>query len=447
MRRREFIGRGLAAAAVSATRSTAAAARRPNVLLVLADQWRGQALPSAGNKDLRAPNLARLAAEGLCFNSTYAADPVCSPSRASLFTGRFAHATGVTHNNLRLPVKMPTLASELLRAGYRTGYIGKWHLDGAGKPGFVPPGARRHGFEYWAAFNRGHRYYDSIYFLDDPEPIRPGGFEPDYQTELAARFIRKNRARPFFLVVSWGPPHPPRKPPARWAKLYEKARFSLRYNVPAADTGKAERGYAAYYGLCSALDWNLGRLLGALEESNLGQETIVVFTSDHGDMLGSHGLEGKGVPFEEAVRIPLLLRYPRAIPGGGRLSLPASNVDLMPTLLSLAGVEIPAGVQGVNLATRILGRGGPRPEAIYCQGKLGTPREWRMVMRGLDKVVVDRELRVTRLYNLGQDPYEMTNLVEDKKHRRKRDEMAAILRDWMRRTGDRVLPSGLKLRD
>jgi len=448
MNRRDFLRQAAVGGAASCYRAPAKAPeRRPNILLLLADQWRGQTLPPAGDRDLKAPHLSRLAGEGLTFRRAYASSPLCSPSRASILTGRFPHACGVTRNNLRLPEDEPSLAAELLRAGYATGYIGKWHLDGEGKPGFVPPGPRRHGYDYWAAFNRGHSYYRSTYYLDDATPIQPKGFEPDYQTSLAVDFIRRNRTGPFFLVVSWGPPHPPRTPPPAFAKLYKPGQFSLRANVPATLTRDIQRDYANYYALCSALDDNVGRLLGCLEEEGIAAGTLVVFTSDHGDMLGSHGLAGKNEPYEESVLIPLLMRYPRTISPGTTLEMPVSNVDLMPTLLSIAGAPVPQGVQGRDFSGLVLTGKGQPSESIYCQGRLGTAKEWRMVVRGLDKIVVDRNLETTHLFNLGRDPYEMENLADEKVFRRKRDEMHAILRDWMRRMGDRILPSGLKLRD
>ena len=431
-----------------AGRSQAAAeeARRPSILILLADQWRGQALPAAGDHNLRAPYLEELARTGIHFSRAYTCNPVCSPARAGLLTGRFPHVCQVTANNIRLPIEERTLGEELAEAGYVTGYIGKWHLDGAEKPGFVPPGPRRRGFQYWAAFNRGHRYFDPVYFRDGEEPLRGGGFEPDYQTSLACEFIRENAGRPFLLFVSWGPPHPPRTPPLVQTGWYEPERLRLRPNVPGSHAAEARTALAGYYGLCTALDQNVGRLLETLRQTRAAEDTIVVFTSDHGDMLGSHGLDFQGVPFEEAARIPLLIRYPRAIRGGRSNDMLISNVDLMPTLLSLAGLFAPAGVQGRDFSQQLLRGAGPRAESVYCQGQLGRAEEWRMLVRGLDKLVVNRELKVTHLYNLGQDPYERRNLAGNPAQARKQDEMSAILQDWMQRLGDRSLPSGLKLR-
>ena len=446
MDRRNFLRQTAAAALSCAGRSTAEAPRKPNLLFLLADQWRAQTLVSAGDADLQAPNLDQLAVGGVYFSRAYASNPACSPSRASVLTGRFPHACGVPRNNLPLPLGEKCFSEVLLKAGYATGYIGKWHLDGQGEPGFVPPGPRRRGFVFWAAFNRGHRYYDSIYYRDEDKPIRPGGFEPDYQTDLAIEFIKENRDGPFYLYVSWGPPHAPRTPPPNYAKLYDPWQFYLRPNVPESHAEKAREALAGYYGLCTALDDNVGRLLRALDEAGVAEDTIVVFTADHGDMLGSHGLDYEGVPYEESVRIPLLLRYPRMIEAGQTNDLLVSSVDLMPTLLSFAGASAVRDVQGEDLSQQILRGTGFRPESIYCQGQLGTRGEWRMVVRGLDKVVAGRDLAVTHLYNLGQDPYEMENLAGDPAHRTRRDEMRAILLDWMRRMSDRMLPSGLRLR-
>lgn len=444
MDRRGFL-RGAGVAALSGCLENAAAPSKPNLLFILADQWRGQAL-SGIDSSIKTPNLDKLSATGIRFPRAYASIPVCSPSRAALFTGRFAHMSGVLKNSIRLPLSERCLAAELYKAGYSTGFIGKWHLDGEEKPGFVPPGPRRGGFTYWAAFNCGHEYFDSVYFRDENKPIHGRGFEPDYQTDLAIDFVRANASRPFFLCVSWGPPHPPRTPPSSYATLYEARKMPLRANVPAGFVDKTQEALAGCYGLCSVLDRNVGRLLDVLSDKGLADNTIVVFTSDHGDTIGSHGLDVAESPYEESVLVPLFIRYPRALKGGQVNSMLVSNVDLMPTLLSMLAVPVPPDVQGRDLASQILSGDGPPSESVYCQGQLGTPNEWRLVVRGLDKIVVDRELKVTHHYNLGQDPYELENLVSESAHSVRSDEMSALMRDWMQRVQDGILPSGLKLR-
>lgn len=449
MKRRQFIP--AAASALTLSNPGAAAETRrttPNLLFILADQWRPQTLPAAGDRDLIAPNLKRLSAEGTTFTRCYATNPVCSPSRASLITGRYPHACRVPRNDLRLPEDQPSIARQLQAAGRATGYIGKWHLDGDERPGFVPPGPRRRGFEYWAAFNRGHAYFDSTYYRDTPDPVRPEGFEPDYQTDLAIDFIKQNQARPFCLFLSWGPPHPPRTPPPRHARTCDPRQFHLAPNVPGKYEETARRNMAAYYGLCSALDDNLGRVLKTVDELKLADDTIIVFNSDHGDMLGSQGLEFKGVPYEESARVPLVIRWPGGgIRRGAVDDLLISNADLMPSLLSLCGGEIPPEVQGRNLAEAMrTGEGDDRPASLFAYGRLQTPEAWRMVVRGFDKLVVNQRMEATHLYNLGQDPYEMRNLAAEVGAARQINELRAHLREWMKRLGDGMDASGLRVR-
>jgi arylsulfatase A-like enzyme len=409
----------------------ALAAPRPNLLFLVADQWRGQALPSAGDLNLIAPNLSRLAREGVDFQRAYTSYPVCCPSRAAMLTGRFPHAAGVPRNHMRLPLSETTMSGELQRAGYRTGYIGKWHLDGNENPGFVPP-SRRRGFDYWAAYNVAHRHYGSVYFRDTPDPVRAAGFEPDDLTRLAIEFIRDGK-QPFFLYVSWVAPHPPLTPPARHA-IYDPERIRLRPNVPAGHHAQTRKNAAAYYGLCSAVDENLGRLLAELDRRKLSEDTIVVFTSDHGYMLGSHGLDTIDEPYEEACRTPLLIRYPRRIKARTERSAVISNVDYAPTLLSLCGLQPTPGMQGTDLSGWLTGRRGNAPGAVYAEGSLGSREEWRMVVRGSDKLIVNSSFEATRLFRLDTDPYELNNLVKDRSQSGRRDELLALLRQWLWRT-------------
>jgi arylsulfatase A-like enzyme len=390
---------------------------KPNLLFLLASGWRAPDLEPDPDLDLRTPNLDLLAKQGTRFDRLYASCPVGGPSLAALITGRYPFASGVTRDNVRLPLDQPSIAEQLKAAGYETGFIGQWPLDGGPEP-FVPPGPRRHGFQYWAE-----------------QPARGEESEPDYHTGLALDFLKQKRQNPFYLFLSWGP--------ARRVKIKSGRTVHLRANVPPRyPTDSLE----AYYTLCAALDDNAGRLLRALDEQHLAEDTIVVFTSAYGSMLGSHGLEGANVPYEESVRVPLLVRYPRRIRSGGRYEFPLSNVDLMPTLLGLCGVSSPDDTQGQDLSTLLISGQGAHPESVYCLGKLGTSDEWRTIVRALDKLVVDRDLNVTHLYNLGTDPYEQQNLFKDATQELKGDALKALLKDWMRRTADRTDPSGLKKR-
>ncbi len=309
--------------------------RRPKVVIIVARRWRAQSLPTSGDVDVYAPNVARLASEGVHFSRAYATRPDSDASLGSLRTGMWPHASG-----------------------------------GAVRPDFT---------------------FVELEERPSPEPVR-----------------------------------------------YVPQQFHLAPNVPFRDEDKARTAMVDYYRRCTALDADLGRVLARLDQQ---PDTLVVFTSDRGDMLGAHGLDGGDLPYEESSRVPLIMRYPGKLAPGTRSDLLVSNADLMPTLLSLCGEEVPSSMQGRNLHTQIFEGRGDSPDSIYAYGS-----QWRMVVRGLDKMVVDQRDQMTHLFNLGQDPFEQLNRAEEPGYKRLRDEMRAHLKNWMRRAGDRMDPSGLKLR-
>lgn len=433
------------AAAGPANRGRRRLRRQPNLLFLVADAWRGLALPQAGDPNVQVPNLERLAREGVCCSRVYTSYPVCCPSRAAILTGRLPHAAGVRANHTLLPLEQKTMSAAMKAAGYRTGYIGKWHLDGGENPGFVPP-ARRRGFDDWYAYNVAHRHYDSVYFRDDPAaPVQTSGFEPDVVTDLAIDFLRKDRGseRPFYLYLSFVAPHAPLTPPARYAEKYRPAAIQLRQNVPNAVEAEARRDAAGYYGLCSAVDENVGRLLRELDTIGAAEDTIAVFTADHGQTLWSHGVDEIDLPYEETARIPLLIRYPRGIRAGSTHDGLISNIDFAPTLMALCGVTRPEGMhmQGANHAKRLTSVGGARDRSdasIYAEGGLGQKHEWRMVVQGRYKLVVDSGLRPTRLFDLVQDPGEQQNLVDNAAFASIIGRLQAVRQQWASRTGDRL---------
>lgn len=385
-----------ALAGFAAAPFAARAARRPNLLILVADSWRGQALPMAGDSNVRTPNLQRLAREGEYHSRAYTSYPVCCPSRAAMLTGKMPHAAGVRVNHSRLPLDQRTMSAAMKAAGYRTGYIGKWHLDGGESPGFVPP-ERRRGFDEWYAYNLAHRHYGSVYFHDDPKPIPIPGFEPDGLTDLALDFLRRNRAQPWYLHLAIVAPHAPLTPPPRHATFRPEA-LQLRNNVPRSSESAARKDLAGYYGLCTAVDENIGRILGELDSLGAVEDTIVVFTSDHGHTLWSHGIDEIDVPYEEAVRIPLLIRHPRRLRAGATKDLPISNIHFAAMLMKQCGV---AGWKNSNDGT------------VRAEGSLDQPGEWHMVLHGRYKLVVDAKQQPKRLYDLERDPYEQQNVASD----------------------------------
>jgi arylsulfatase A-like enzyme len=277
--RRDFLAAGAGALA-----GPPREAKRPNILFLMPDQLRAQALGCAGNEDVRTPHIDRLAAESLVLPNTFANTPVCCPARAVILTGKYAHRNGMIANDLRLREGQPSLSQALQDAGYRTGFVGKWHLDGGPRmPGFVPPGPRRHGFECWAANECSHRHFDTQYFRDTAEPIPIRKFEPEAWTDLGIEFLRAARqdARPWFLTIQMGPPHDPYKAPPEYRKLYDPAKLKMRPNWrAAAPNTPGPEAIAEYYGMITAIDDQVGRILRTLDELGMAEDTIVLFSSD-----------------------------------------------------------------------------------------------------------------------------------------------------------------------
>jgi arylsulfatase A-like enzyme len=431
--------------------------QQPNLLFVFADQLRGMDLGCAGNPEVITPNLDRFAAEGTLFRRAFANVPVCTPSRAVLLTGRYPLANRVIGNDLPLPEDMPTLGERFRDSGYRTGYIGKWHLDGVPRAKFTPPGARRHGFEYWAAYNCSHDYFrPHKCYRDDPEPVVIEGYEPEVQTNQALDFIAAQDERPFCLVLSWGPPHDPYPMvPERYKTRYEPQQLTLRPNVqplrPASEwlaRGlEPRRTLADYYAAITALDEQFGRLLDGLAAAGLDENTIVVFTSDHGDQLWSHGTMKKQQPFEESIHIPLICRWPGRIPAGRRSDALVSIVDYAPTLCGLAGITPPEGVQGTDRSALVLGQDAAGADAVLLmdlivadESRIQELPEWRGLRTSRYTYAQRQNGEDWLLFDNEQDPYQLTNLVDTTVASATRDHLARELDRRLAEIGDHKCP-------
>ena len=268
-----------------------AAERKPNVVVVLADQWRAQAFGFASDPNVKTPNFDHLASESVRFINAVAGLPVCSPTRASLLTGQRPLTHGVFLNDVPLNPNATTIAKVLKAEGYDTGYIGKWHLNGDGRSKFIPHD-RRQGFDYWKALECTHDYSNSFYYADAPDKLKWPGYDAIEQTRDASEYVRNHAKpeQPFLLFLAWGPPHDPYySAPAKYRSLYDPAKLRLRPNVPATLEGEARKILAGYYAHCAALDDCMGELLQTLRDTGLAEHTILVFSADHGDMLGSQG--------------------------------------------------------------------------------------------------------------------------------------------------------------
>ncbi len=431
MTRRSFI-------ACTASAAFAAPARRPNILFIMPDQLRSQALGCMGNPDVKTPNIDRLAAQGLLLPNTFANTPVCCPARANILTGKYSHKNGMTANDLRLRESEVSIAEVLAQAGYRTGFIGKWHLDGGPRmPGFIPPGPRRQGFEFWAANECSHAHFNTQYFRDTAEPIPIRKFEAEAWTDIGLEFIRdsKKDTRPYFLMIQMGPPHDPYKAPPEHLKLYAHAKLQMRPNWKLEKGAPGPKEIAEYYGMVTAVDQQVGRLLEAVDDN-----TLVLFTSDHGDMLGSHGLRLKRKPWEESIRVPGIVRYPRRVRAGRTSKAFFTHVDFAPTLLGICGLKPAQGMQGADLSAAILGGSAKAPDSAFFQifGPYkgdGTENSWRGV-RTERYMYARYETEPWVLYDVEKDPYELRNLVGDPASQPALKDMEARLTEWMKRTGD-----------
>ena len=452
LRRRDFLmNLGAGAAALGATSLKARETPlRPNLIYLFADQLRRQSVGYAGDRQARTPNLDRLAGQGVSFSNAVSNMPVCAAHRASLFTGLYPSSTGLVVNELRVNPDHRCFGHVLTEGGYETGYIGKWHLWGneAGnhlvdRSSYIPPESRkfRLGFDgYWAAFNFNHQYYKAFYFGDSPERVLVNGYEPDVQTAMAMRFIRDRAGgkKAFALFLSYGTPHDPwtaDNVPEADVRLFEGQDFPLPetwsdnpdpYMDRDTDPDRWLSHFKVnipdfrrrYYAMTANLDGNIGRLLKFLEEMRFVDDTIVVFTSDHGEMFGAHGRVQKLTFYEEAVRVPFLVRWPGRIPAGSVRDACLGTPDIMPSLLGLMGLPIPAGVEGMDLSRSALGKGGPEPSEAFLQG-LGHTYEWidGFEWRGLrDKrftYAVYRRDGSEHLYDDRADPLQKVNRAKD----------------------------------
>jgi arylsulfatase A-like enzyme len=436
---------------------------RPNLLYIFADQMRGMDMHCAGNSQLHTPNLDRLAEQGMRLSHAYANTPVCTASRAMLLTGLYPAVNRVVANDLPLPAETPTLGEMFYNAGYRTGYIGKWHLDGVPRNKWTPPGPRRHGFEYWAAYNCSHDYFRADkYYRDLPVPIRVDGYEPEVQTNLALDFLAANDGRPFCLLLSWGPPHDPYPlVPEVFKDQYDPATIYLRPNVsaphpdaaPLARDWETRETIANYYAAISALDHQLGRVLDFLDETGLADNTIVVFTSDHGDMLWSQGRMKKQLPWEESIHVPFLIRWPEHIQAGSVCDALFGVIDHLPTLLSLCALEASAQLQGVNMAPRLLDETQITPSSLFLMDMVRMDEshaqnmdEWRGLRTPRYTSARWVDGRPWLLYDNETDPYQLDNLVNDLNYAEVQRQLEVELEAQIAVTGDLCLPGPELLR-
>lgn len=424
--------------------------KKPNVIFVFADQWRQQATGYAGDPNVKTPNLDRLAGESVNFTNALSGCPCCAPYRASLLTGQRPLTHGVFVNDVPLQPNGPSLGGSFSDAGYDTAYIGKWHVDGNGRSNYIPP-ERRLGFAYWKVLECTHRYNQSSYYANDSrEALCWEGYDAMAQTRDAQAYIRNHTGeKPFLLVLSWGPPHDPYETaPENFRDLYDPKTITLRPNVPDHLASQIREWIAGYYAHCTALDACLGQLLETIKECNLADDTIFVFTSDHGDMLGSQGQTMKQRPWDESIRVPFLLRYP-GLPGWcpRDADSPIDAPDIMPTLLGLCEIPIPDTAEGLDFSDHIRGGESPSDGAalLLCPHTFG---QWTARHHGGKEYRGIRTKRFTYvrdlrepwlLYDNEADPFQMQNLIRDPMFSALREKLDVALAKKLREQNDEFL--------
>jgi arylsulfatase len=492
---------------------------RPNLLFLYTDEQRRDTLAAYGNRQIAMPNLNALAERSTVFERAYCTAPVCTPSRGSIVTGLYAHAHGAIVNNLAMRGDAACLPECLPPNLYACGHFGKWHLgdeifpqhgftDWRGTEDtyhatFLPPRAEftpeRSHYHHWLVArgikpwnlrltlpaNKWHPAHENRFFREQIHGLPEELSRPAFLAEQAVEFIGTHRARPWVLYVNFLEPHMPFHScrdrqydpadvtlPDGWPlELGPDAPLRLRLQAAHNRHGgcNEERALrevvARYWGMCSLVDTHTGRILAALRGHGLEENTIVVFTSDHGDMMGSHGLHAKGQLFDESAGVPLLIHAPGQ-QTARRVTCPVSQVDLVPTLLDLMGQPPPARTHGASLRPQVEGRAAatgrdvaiqwhtdharrtPPPALPEHQTALGTPEQAEAALAETIRTLVTPDgwklnwsgLGDHELYDLNADPLESRNLARDPAQRDRLRGFAARLRDWQRRTGDTLMP-------
>jgi len=381
--------------AFGGTAAAAAAQKQPNILWIMADQWRMQALGFMNMDKVETPNLDKFATQGTVCMRAISTVPVCSPNRSCLFSGKYSLHNGVLCNDTTLMPEKLALGDFCKAAGYQTAYLGKWHMGFRSQPGsdhnYTPP-ELRHGFDHWKV-EMVHQPFSQPYFEGaNLNPTREGTWEPETLADSAIDYMGKRDAtKPFCMVVSFGPPHtgggegfegrfipgkegrggkPDRygyAAPAEYEALYAQGgkyyTRPIRGNAPPTPDWDRSKATQGYFGAITSIDKAIGRILDSVDKQGLAQDTIVVFLADHGDMMGSHGRFGKEQFYQESAGIPMIFRWPGHIPAG-KYEAPVGSIDLLPTLMALSGTPC-HGLDGVDLSAQLTGKSASGPEYTH----------------------------------------------------------------------------------
>ena len=442
-----------------------------NVVFLLADQLRAASLPAYGERQIETPNIDRLAAEGVTFDNAVSTCPICSPYRSMLVTGRHPQTTGHVINFVDARCDEISVGDAFRHAGYRTAWVGKWHLNVGGWPGgamdeggegpsYIPEGRPRMGFDHWRTYNFHEEYFNGWVNKDNWFNERWDGYETEALNRYAFEFMDSVGDEPFCLFISPHQPHKtccgPSAPDDCYARL--PAELTLPENVPEAEREKAIAEYRDYLAMTLAIDDMVGELLDYLDRTGRAQDTLLVFTSDHGSQFGAHGLGAweKGYIYEESLHVPLIVRGPEAaLQGGLRRDTLIAPPDFFPTLCGLCGVPVPRTVEGRDLSAAMRGEdGAPEQDAVLAMGFIrnlcfldppsrmtGGRQPWRGVRTKTHTYVRYLDGRA-ELYDLTHDPLQMRNLAGQADVKDLEQRMEATLKALLRERHDDLVSPG-----
>lgn len=419
--------------------SYAQTAAKPNVIFIYTDDQRFDALSVVQNEQGKAarfpwfktPNLDRLAAEGVRFRNSFVTNSLCSPSRSAFLTGKYNHLNGIANNHTELTDTTVTYATELKKSGYKTGFFGKWHM---GKQT-----GKRQGFDYSASFIGQGQYFDCPLEVNGKQTATIGWVD-DVTTDYALQFIRQNNAAPFALALAFKSGHGPFQPATRHAKDYSDVLLTkpaTEQNLPPylgkIDVGRPNQNNQQnnnklsnswtennddrvrnYFRCLAGVDENVGRVLNLLDSLKLTENTIVIFTSDNGFFLGEHGVGDKRAAYEESIRTPLLVRYPKLIPKGKTEDKLVLNLDIAPTILDAAGVKAPKSFQGQSLIALETGKAKDwRKSFLYeyfYENNFALPTIEAVRTETAKLIKYPGQEEWNEVYDLTKDPNESNNL-------------------------------------
>jgi arylsulfatase A-like enzyme len=450
----KMLGLGVGTLLLGTNLLLAAPPVRPNFLFIYTDDQRWDAM-GVVQQDMgdqarfpwfKTPNMDRLAREGVRFRNAFVTESLCSPSRAAFLTGCYNHLNGVHDNFTPFPANAITYATQLRAAGYDTAYIGKWHMGTQ---------RTRPGFDYFASFVGQGEYWDCPLLINGVSTPTPGWVD-DAVTDRAIEYLEHlahHQAKPFCMVIGFKSPHEPWHPPARAAHRFAGDQAKSVPNMKALAAGIKEAEWNPnnpknldYFRVISAVDDDLGRILDALDELQLATNTVVVYTSDNGFFRGEHGLHDKRYLYDEALRIPFIVRYPALIPQPRVCDRIVLNIDVCPTFLDLAGVPIPPAVQGRSFKPLLL----DEPPADWRKSFFNeyfielkypyVPPQYGIRTETAKLIEYPDHPDWTEMFDLAKDPYETRNLYHDPAHRELRAKLEKELAAEKTATRYRVPP-------